>query len=142
MATEQQQPKLTQNKYDAFLGISHFLLADQANNEVKPDAYATEDFCFKANDLLGGLYGLVAGRFKCDGGLTYLADVFREAATAHPHMAPKYFYMYSQLMEMLVAVYSAEPFISHYAGVFENLSEKAEHFERPRTAPQQSTQAV
>jgi hypothetical protein len=136
------QEKLTQNEYDAFLGLSHFLLADQANNDLKPDAYAVESFCFNANDLLSGLYRMVAGRFKCDGGLTDLADVFKEAATLHPHMAPKYFYIYSQLMEMLVAIYNAEPFIRHYLEVFYELSEKVEYFERPRTIPQQSTQTV
>jgi len=124
------QEKNIKNDHNALIGLHHFLIAIQDKN-VAPRNYAVEDFCFKTDDLLRGLYSIISGRFKCDGGLSHLSDVFKEAMTANPCMAQKYFYTYSQLMELLVSIYNVESYIMHYSSIFEDLSKKALIFERP-----------
>ena len=118
-----EQEKITQNEINSFVGLIKFI------DSAHPENYGVEDFCFKASDLFTGLDGFVYGRFKCDFGISYLQSIFNDAIKAKPHMADKYFYVYSELMKLLITIYNAEPFISRFSGIFERLSEKSEFFE-------------
>lgn len=119
--------ELTQREYDAFVGLSLFLKA--IKNPEDSDNYTHPDrFCFKSDDLFSGLYNFSTGRFKCDHGLSNLQMVYRDAINKYPHSAEGLFYEYSEIMQLLFAIYNAEPIIDTCALAFDELAGKSWFF--------------
>ena len=123
-------PALTNSEINALKGLIAF---NKAYNDTENDPHTDEcilgEFCYRANELFSEIRDFQNSCFKSNSGLSRLADVYRDAIEANPHLAKQYFYDYSQISKVLTSIYSERDLIQQIADTFEGLSKKLEYIE-------------
>ncbi len=116
----------------AFDGLLHFFNYGKSALTANGTHFETE--FLNMMEFYSGVSDFLNGRFQDDGCMYLLQQAFAEIIKTHPHMAPKFFYAYSELMELLVNLYQHSGHVAQAAETTMILGNVVDYYESDTVA--------